>query len=143
VRVGVLDAFMATWSNARETFGEGVPQTGERFDQSGPLNQLKTTVESAQGYIDGHPGAVSQFQNVSVPGGTVNFVDANGHINWDTVNQFRPQFDQVLESPGMAETRNWDDGNHGYESGLNDTNVDPKSLPDPADSRDAPAPPRK
>jgi hypothetical protein len=45
--VGVLDAFMATWSKARETFGEGVPQTGERFDQSGPLNQLKTTVESA------------------------------------------------------------------------------------------------
>jgi hypothetical protein len=97
----------------------------------------------AQGYIDGHPGAVSQFQNVSVPGGTVNFVDANGHINWDTVNQFRPQFDQVLESPGMSETRNWDDGNHGYESGLNDTNIDPKSLPNPGDSRDAPAPPRK
>ncbi len=38
---------MSTWSKARETFGEGVPQTGERFDQSGPLNQLKTTVDSA------------------------------------------------------------------------------------------------
>jgi hypothetical protein len=38
---------MSTWSKARDTFGEGVPQTGERFDQSGPLNQLKTTVDSA------------------------------------------------------------------------------------------------
>ena len=25
--MGVLDAFMSTWSKARETFGEGVPQT--------------------------------------------------------------------------------------------------------------------
>jgi hypothetical protein len=38
---------MSTWSKARETFGEGVPQTGERFDQSGPLRQMQTTVESA------------------------------------------------------------------------------------------------
>jgi hypothetical protein len=47
VCVGVLDAFMSTWSKARETFGEGVPQTGEQFDQSGPLNQVRTTVDSA------------------------------------------------------------------------------------------------
>ena len=45
--MGVLDAFMSTWSKARETFGQGVPQTGDRFDQSGPLQQLQTTVESA------------------------------------------------------------------------------------------------
>jgi hypothetical protein len=38
---------MSTWSKARETFGEGVPQTGEHFDQSGPLRQMQTTVESA------------------------------------------------------------------------------------------------
>jgi hypothetical protein len=96
----------------------------------------------AQGYIDGHPGASSHFQNVEVPGGAVSFVDANGQINWDTVNQFRPQFDQILESPELSQTRNWDDGNHGYESGLNDTNIDPKTLPNPEDSRDVPAPPR-
>ncbi|MDT5336321.1 MAG: hypothetical protein QOD90_1826, partial [Mycobacterium sp.] len=30
----MLDAFMSTWSKARETFGQGVPQTGEQFDQS-------------------------------------------------------------------------------------------------------------
>ncbi|GLP74169.1 hypothetical protein TUM20983_12790 [Mycobacterium antarcticum] len=45
--MGVLDAFMSTWSSARETFGQGVPPTGERFDQSGTLQQLQTTVESA------------------------------------------------------------------------------------------------
>jgi EspA/EspE family len=45
--VGVLDAFLSTWSTARETFGQGVPHTGERFDQSGTLRQLQTTVESA------------------------------------------------------------------------------------------------
>ncbi|TPG36007.1 EspA/EspE family type VII secretion system effector [Mycolicibacterium hodleri] len=45
--MGVLDAFMSTWSSARETFGQGVPQTGERFDESGSLMRLQTTVESA------------------------------------------------------------------------------------------------
>jgi hypothetical protein len=45
--VGVLDGFMSTWSKARETYGQGVPQTGEPFDQSGPLLQMQTTVESA------------------------------------------------------------------------------------------------
>lgn len=45
--MGVLDGFMSTWSKARETFGQGVPRTGERFDQSGPLRQMQTTVESA------------------------------------------------------------------------------------------------
>ncbi|MDX1892622.1 EspA/EspE family type VII secretion system effector [Mycolicibacterium sp. 050158] len=43
----MLDAFLSTWSTARETFGQGVPHTGERFDQSGTLRQLQTTVESA------------------------------------------------------------------------------------------------
>jgi hypothetical protein len=45
--VGVLDGFMSTWSKARETFGQGTPQTGESFDQSGSLRQMQTTVESA------------------------------------------------------------------------------------------------
>lgn len=38
---------MSTWSKARETFGQGVPQTGERFDQSAQLRQMQTTVASA------------------------------------------------------------------------------------------------
>lgn len=45
--MGVLDGFMSTWSKARETFGQGTPQTGESFDQSGSLRQMQTTVESA------------------------------------------------------------------------------------------------
>jgi len=45
--VGVLDGFISTWTNARDTFGQGVPATGEQFDQSGPLSTMQSTVESA------------------------------------------------------------------------------------------------
>lgn len=45
--MGVLDGFIATWSNARDTFGQGVPATGEQFDKSGPLRDMQSTVESA------------------------------------------------------------------------------------------------
>jgi hypothetical protein len=45
--MGVLDAFTATWSNARTTFGEGTPQTGESFDASGPLGQLQSDLSAA------------------------------------------------------------------------------------------------
>ncbi len=45
--MGVLDAFISTWSRAHETFGQGAPATGDRFDQSAPLRQMQTTVESA------------------------------------------------------------------------------------------------
>jgi hypothetical protein len=46
-QVSVLNAFLSTWSTARQTFGEGTPATGEQFDHSGPLRGLKSTVESA------------------------------------------------------------------------------------------------
>ena len=42
-----LDGFRSTWSSARDTFGEGTPQTGEQYDKSGQLRQMQTTVESA------------------------------------------------------------------------------------------------
>ncbi|OPX05712.1 EspA/EspE family type VII secretion system effector [Mycobacterium sp. AT1] len=45
--MGVLDGFISTWSNARETFGQGVPATGEQFDKSGPLTTMQSNVESA------------------------------------------------------------------------------------------------
>jgi hypothetical protein len=45
--MGVLDACTATWSNARTTFGEGTPQTGESFDASGPLGQLQSDLSAA------------------------------------------------------------------------------------------------
>jgi hypothetical protein len=45
--VGVLDAFLSTWSNARSTFGEGTPQTGPQFDNSVSLRHMQATVQSA------------------------------------------------------------------------------------------------
>lgn len=46
-RVGVLDGFNATWSQARQTYGEGTPQTGERFDASSTLDQLRSDMDGA------------------------------------------------------------------------------------------------
>jgi EspA/EspE family len=45
--VTVLNAFLATWSNARQTFGEGTPQPGAQYDDSDTLNQLQSTVQTA------------------------------------------------------------------------------------------------
>jgi hypothetical protein len=47
VGVGVLDGFMSAWSNARNTFGQGVPPSGEQYDNSAQLRQMQATVESA------------------------------------------------------------------------------------------------
>jgi len=46
--VGALDGFMATWSKARTTFGEGTPQDGAQFDNSAQLRQMQSNVESAK-----------------------------------------------------------------------------------------------
>jgi hypothetical protein len=45
--MSVLNAFLSTWSNARQTYGEGTPQTGAQYDGSSTLNQLQSTVQSA------------------------------------------------------------------------------------------------
>jgi uncharacterized protein YukE len=45
--MGVLNAFLSTWERARTTFGDGVPQTGDRFDQSAHLCGLQAEAESA------------------------------------------------------------------------------------------------
>jgi hypothetical protein len=45
--VSVLDGFFSTWSNAKATFGEGTPQTGEQFDGSAALGQAQSTLDSA------------------------------------------------------------------------------------------------
>jgi hypothetical protein len=45
--VSVLNAFLSTWSNARQTYGEGTPQTGAHYDGSSTLNQLQSTVQTA------------------------------------------------------------------------------------------------
>lgn len=45
--MSVLNGFLSTWSNARQTFGEGTPQAGAQFDNSGTLRGLQSTVETA------------------------------------------------------------------------------------------------
>ena len=45
--MSVVNAFLSTWSNARETFGEGTPQPGAQYDNSGTLRGLQSTVETA------------------------------------------------------------------------------------------------
>lgn len=45
--MGAIDAFMATWSNARQTLGEGTPQEGAPFDNSNQLRQMQSAVQSA------------------------------------------------------------------------------------------------
>lgn len=46
--MGVLDAFMATWSKARATFGEGTPQDGSPFDHSPALLEMQSRVQEAR-----------------------------------------------------------------------------------------------
>lgn len=45
--MSALDGFNSTWSQARQTYGEGTPQTGEKFDASSTLNQLRSDMDSA------------------------------------------------------------------------------------------------
>lgn len=45
--MSTVDAFLATWTRTRTTFGEGVPRSGEGFDQSSRLNQLRSTLDGA------------------------------------------------------------------------------------------------
>lgn len=52
---GVLDGFMATWSAARNTFGEGTPHDGAEFDRSSQLRQAQSDVASARPGSQGFP----------------------------------------------------------------------------------------
>ena len=45
--MGPLEGFLATWSRAFQTFGQGVPAAGSGFSRSAALHQLKAQVESA------------------------------------------------------------------------------------------------
>jgi len=45
--MSVINAFMSTWSNARQTFGEGAPHTGAQYDKSSALRGLESNLESA------------------------------------------------------------------------------------------------
>lgn len=43
----VADAFLSTWSDARSTFGAGVPRSGEGFDKSSTLRALQSGLDAA------------------------------------------------------------------------------------------------
>jgi hypothetical protein len=45
--VSVLDAFYSTWDRARQTFGQGTPQSGAGFDNSAQLRQMDTALAAA------------------------------------------------------------------------------------------------
>ena len=45
--MSVLEGFLSTWSKARATFGEGVPQEGAGLDNSAQLRRLQSDVDSA------------------------------------------------------------------------------------------------
>jgi hypothetical protein len=45
--VTAIDGFLSTWSNARQTFGAGTPQTGDQYDHSAKLTNLQSTVQTA------------------------------------------------------------------------------------------------
>lgn len=45
--MSAIEGFYSTWRNARTTYGQGTPQTGERYDNSATLNKLGTDLESA------------------------------------------------------------------------------------------------
>jgi len=52
----VLGGFLATWSQARTTFGDGVPTAGTSFDSSSELQQFEVATRSAapgSGWIGG------------------------------------------------------------------------------------------
>ena len=45
--MGPLQGFLTTWSQARQTFGQGVPTGGSHLDGSATLQKLQADVESA------------------------------------------------------------------------------------------------
>ena len=45
--MGVLDAFLSTWSRARATFGDGAPEGGDAVDQSAQLRRMQDRVQAA------------------------------------------------------------------------------------------------
>ncbi|MGV0790446.1 TPR repeat region-containing protein [Mycolicibacterium sp. XJ1819] len=45
--MSAINAFLSTWSNARSTYGEGSPQTGDQYDNSATLRSLESNLESA------------------------------------------------------------------------------------------------
>lgn len=89
-----------------------------------------------QGYIDTHPDVLSQFQNANDNGQNVNFIGPDGNLDWNSVANHQGSFDKVVDSLNFKGS--WNDADHGYQSGILDTNIDPTQLPSPGASGTAP-----
>lgn len=71
MRVGVLAAFLATWSRARSTFGQGTPQNGAPYDGSAPLRQLESRVAAAAPGAQWSGGAATAYGTANADHGRV------------------------------------------------------------------------
>jgi EspA-like secreted protein len=60
-RVSLLNAFLATWSHARKTFGQSAPAGGAQFDQSARLRQMQSDVEGAAPAAHWQGGAATAY----------------------------------------------------------------------------------
>ena len=67
----MVDRFLTTWSNARQTFGEGRPQTGDQYDKSATFNQLQSTVQIAAPGSKWSGGAVNAYDAANTDHGQV------------------------------------------------------------------------
>lgn len=59
--MSVLNAFLSTWSQARATFGEGVPQGGDGLDNSARLQGARSDVQSAAPGADWSGAAAERY----------------------------------------------------------------------------------
>ena len=69
--MSVVDGFLTTWSNARQTFGEGRPQTGDQYDKSATFNQLQSTVQTAAPGSKWSGGAANAYDAANTEHGQV------------------------------------------------------------------------
>ena len=104
--MSALDAFLATWTTARATFGSGEPQTGEQFDGSRQLEELRAAVHTAapgghwsggaatayDGKNTGHAGVIGRLAGLDIQLGpyvteSATVVSA-GRKNLDTIRSW-------------------------------------------------------
>jgi hypothetical protein len=69
--VSVLNGFLSTWSNARQTFGEGTPEPGAQYDNSATLRGLQSTVETAAPGTRWTGGAANTYGSANTEHGRV------------------------------------------------------------------------
>ncbi|WP_131819410.1 TPR repeat region-containing protein [Mycobacteroides abscessus] len=89
------------------------------------------------GYLESHQGDLSQFRNVTVSSSPtpVNFVDENGNVDWNTMNQYHNDFSRMFNRLPLGD---WNSSINGFEKGLEEPTIDPKILTPPTSSAGLP-----